>query len=185
DLLRRTVGEHCEVVLLLDVGAFIDQQAPHLLAFGAGLVRLQLHAEDLAGEACDVFERPGDLDAAALAAAAGMDLRLDDPDRAAEPLRGLRGFTDAESGIAARHGNAEAGKDFLALVFVDLHREAVGSLLGGARPRRAPLRSGNECSTRPWWRTSSGTRVSRVRLTHSRSGAVVVVAGAAALRGRG
>ena len=39
-----------DVVLLLDVGAFLDQQAAHLLAFGAGLVRLQLHAEDLAGE---------------------------------------------------------------------------------------------------------------------------------------
>ena len=50
DLLRGAVGDHGDVVLLLDVGAFLDQQAAHLLAFGAGLVRLQLHAEDLAGE---------------------------------------------------------------------------------------------------------------------------------------
>jgi hypothetical protein len=50
DLLRRAVGERGDVVLLLDVGAFLDQQAAHLLALGAGLVGLQLHAEDLAGE---------------------------------------------------------------------------------------------------------------------------------------
>jgi hypothetical protein len=98
DLLRRAVGDGGDVVLLLDVRAFLDQQAAHLLAFGAGLVSLQLHAEDFAGQLLHVVERAGELHAAALAAAAGVDLRLHDPDRAAQLLRRLGGFEHAERG---------------------------------------------------------------------------------------
>ena len=43
-----------DVVLLLDVGAFLDQQAAHLLALGPGLVGLELHAEDLPGQRLDL-----------------------------------------------------------------------------------------------------------------------------------
>ena len=50
----------------------------------------------------------GDLDAAALAAAAGMDLRLDDGNVAAEPPGDLAGFGWRERHFAARHGNPEA-----------------------------------------------------------------------------
>jgi hypothetical protein len=46
-LLRHAVGHQRNVQFLLDVGAFFDQQAIDLLAFRAGLVRDQLHAEDL------------------------------------------------------------------------------------------------------------------------------------------
>ncbi len=74
------------VQFLLDVGAFLDQQAAHFLAFRAGLVRDQLHAEDLVRVFAHLIQRLGNLDAAALAAAAGVDLRLDDPDRAAQRL---------------------------------------------------------------------------------------------------
>jgi hypothetical protein len=84
-------------------------------------MRLQLHPEDLAGELLDLVERAGELDPAALATAARVNLRLDDPDRAAEPLRGLAGFEDAERRIPARHRHAELAQDFLALVLVDLH----------------------------------------------------------------
>ena len=97
-LLRGAIGEHGDVVLLLDVGAFLDQEAAHLLALRAGLVGDELHAEDLAGERRDLGFRARQLDAAALAAAAGVDLRLDDPDRAAELLRRLGRFADAERG---------------------------------------------------------------------------------------
>jgi hypothetical protein len=42
-------------------------------------VRDELHAEDLpSGDACGLVEAAGELDAAALAAAARVDLRLDD-----------------------------------------------------------------------------------------------------------
>jgi len=48
--LRGPVGHHRDVVLLADVRAFLDVQAANLLAFGAGLMRLELHAQDLAGQ---------------------------------------------------------------------------------------------------------------------------------------
>jgi hypothetical protein len=51
-----------------------------------------------------------------------VDLRLDDPDLAAELLRGLDGLAHAEGGVAARHRHAVRAQDFLGLVFVDLHR---------------------------------------------------------------
>src|SRR5690606_36231585 len=49
-LLRCAVGDHGHVVFLLDVGAFFDVQATHLLAFGAGLVGNELHAQDLGSQ---------------------------------------------------------------------------------------------------------------------------------------
>ena len=121
-LLGGAIGQHGDVVLLLDVGAFLDQEPAHLLALRPGLVSDELHAEDLAGELRDLGLRARQLDASALAAAAGVDLRLDDPDRAAQLLRRLGGLAHAEGRIAARHRDAEAGKDLLALVFVNLHR---------------------------------------------------------------
>ena len=99
-----------DVVLLLDVGAVLDQQAAHLLALRAGLVGLELHAEDLAGELRYVGFRARDLDAAALAAAAGVDLRLDDPDRAAELLRRLDRFLHAEGGIPRGTGTPKLAR---------------------------------------------------------------------------
>ena len=62
-----------------------------------------------------------DLHAAALAAAAGVDLRLHDPHLAAELLRRLDRLVDGERGNAARRGHAVLAEDFLALVFVDVH----------------------------------------------------------------
>ena len=97
--LRAAVDDHADVELLADVRAFLDQQPPHLLAFGAGLVRLQLHAEDRGSRAAHFVERVRELHAAALAAAAGVDLRLDDPDLAAELLRGFDRLVDAEAGM--------------------------------------------------------------------------------------
>ena len=52
-----------------------------------------------------------ELDAAALAAAAGVNLRLDDDDVAAEPPGDLADFVGRERHLAARHGNTEARED--------------------------------------------------------------------------
>jgi hypothetical protein len=84
-------------------------------------VRLELHAQDLAGHALDVVDGLGHLDAAALAAATGVDLGLDHPHRAAELLGGFHGLLHRECGNAARHGHTKLAQDFLALVFVNLH----------------------------------------------------------------
>ena len=121
DLLRGAVGDGSDVILFLDVGAFFDQQATHLLAFGAGLVGLQLHAEDLARQLLHFFERAGQLDAAPLAATTGMDLGLHHPHRAAELLCSFGGFLHAERGVATRNRHAGCAQDFLALVLMDFH----------------------------------------------------------------
>ena len=126
--LRGAVDDHRDVELLLDVGALLDQQPAHFLARRIRLVRDELHAEDLAGLSAHFVDGARDLDAAALAAAAGVDLRLDDPHVAAERRgRGHR-LVDGERRNAARRRHAVPAKDFLALVFVDFH---AGSCVDG------------------------------------------------------
>ena len=88
--------------------AFLDQHAADLPAFGAGLVRDQRHADHLLRELLGFVGRPGELDAAALAAAAGVNLRLDDGHVAAEAPGGVDRFGRRERHLAARDGNAEA-----------------------------------------------------------------------------
>ena len=87
---RGAVDHDREVHLLraLEVHALLDQQAPHDAALGPGLVRAQRHAEHRLGERLALLGGPGQLDAAALAAAAGVDLRLDH-DREAQLLADL------------------------------------------------------------------------------------------------
>ncbi len=71
-------------------------------------MRDQCHANQLLRELFDFVGRPGDLDAATLAAAAGVNLRLDDGHAAAEALGGVNRFGRGERNLAARDGNAEA-----------------------------------------------------------------------------
>ena len=120
-LLRGAVGHGSNVVLLLDVRTLFDQQAAHLLAFRAGLVGLELHAEDLARQGLHLVQRAGKLDTATLATTTRMDLRLHDPDRPTQLLRGLGSLLHTECGIAAGNGHAELAQDFLTLVLVDFH----------------------------------------------------------------
>ena len=63
----------------------------------------------------------GELDAAALAAAAGVDLRLDD-DARPDALGDRPGLRRRFGDLAARHADAELGQDLLPLELVDLHR---------------------------------------------------------------
>jgi hypothetical protein len=115
------IGQRGNVVFVLDVGAFFDQQVAHLLAFRAGLVRDQLHAEDLAGVLAHFFERGCDLDATALATATGVNLGLDHPDLAAQGFSCLDCVIDGRAVNPARNRNAEFLQDLLALIFVNFH----------------------------------------------------------------
>ena len=94
-------------------------------------MRLELHAQDLASDALDVVNALGNFDAAALASAASVNLRLHHPDRATEFLRRLDGFLDGECGNATRNGHTKLAQDFLGLVFVNLHE---GFLRKGISP---------------------------------------------------
>ena len=111
------------------------------------------HADHVARERAGLFVGPGQLDAAALSAAARVDLRLDDHDAAAQTAGDVAGFGGVERDLAARHGHAVARENGFGLVLVDFHR-LVSKLLmlaafaEGRQPYRGrpPLSSG-----RPLW----------------------------------
>src|SRR6185369_2990197 len=108
-----------EVELLGDVGRLLDEDLPDPLPLRAGLVGDELHAEDLARQGPGLGGRVGELDAASLAAAAGMDLRLDDtapPQLLTDPAGLLRILGN----LALRGGDPVAAQDLLRLVLVDL-----------------------------------------------------------------
>src|SRR4029079_4469291 len=79
--------------------------------------------ENFAGELADVIERPCQLDAAALAATACVNLRFDDPNGTAERLRRIDRFVDGKGRHAARNRHPVTAKNFFTLIFVDLHKD--------------------------------------------------------------
>src|SRR5574343_777241 len=121
DGLGSAVGQRSNVVFVLDVGTFVDQQVTNLLAFRTGLVRDQLHAQDLAGVFAHFFERGCDFDATTLATATGVNLGLDHPDLAAQGVGCLDRGVNGGAVNPARNGDAEFLQDLLALIFVNFH----------------------------------------------------------------
>jgi signal transduction histidine kinase len=99
-----------------------DEHRPHLLPFGAGLVGDQRHAEHVLGELLDLADGSRQLHAAALAAATGVNLRLDDAHLAAEPAGNIGRFGGCKGHFAARHGHSVAREHGFGLIFVDFHR---------------------------------------------------------------
>ena len=120
----RAVEHDAEIQLARDGQRLFDQQPLHLLALGAGLVRDQRHAQHLLGQFNGLFRRLGDLHAAALAAASGVNLRLHHDSGCAfvEQVAGRRiGFLGALDHLSARHGHSILRQDCLALVLVNFH----------------------------------------------------------------
>jgi hypothetical protein len=72
-------------------------------------------------EVADLVLALDQLDAAGLAAATGVHLRLDDPLAAADLLGGLDGLLRGFRGKALRHGQPVLGKQLFALIFVQIH----------------------------------------------------------------
>ena len=107
----------------------LDEHAPDLTAFRAGLVSHERHADQLLRELFDFFGRLRDLDAATLPAAAGMNLGFDDGDLSTEPFRGIDRFSRSERHLAARDGNAETREHGLGLILVDFHRRTMSPLV--------------------------------------------------------
>ena len=99
------------------------------LPFGAGLDRDQLVAEQIAGDrlrllaAADELHAvlAGDFGDRPLAAAAGVDLGLDDGGFRAEARERVGGGLRRIGDDAARHRDAGFAEDLLRLVFVNLH----------------------------------------------------------------
>ena len=129
DPLLRAVDHQRGVVLLLDRGALLDQQALHLLARGAGLVGHELHAEDLLRPVAHLVDRLGDLDPAALAAPAGVDLRLHHRHAAVtQPPGDVGHIVCREGDLAARHRDTITRENGFGLIFVDFHGKDVREL---------------------------------------------------------
>ena len=104
-----------------------------------------------AGELRDLVERARELDAAALAAAAGVDLRLDDPDRAAELLRRLGRLAHAERRDSRAAPGRRTGAGF-PCPGTRGSSSRVGAAVAegrGSACGRTPGKSAGKCSTRP------------------------------------
>ena len=125
DLGERPVDQRRDVELAGDVAAVLDVDPLDLLAPGSGLVRHQIHAQHVLGRGAHVVDRLDHPDAAALAAAAGVDLRLDHPHRATQLLghrfRLGRGIGDD----AVRHRDAVLGQQLFCLVFVNVQSDTL------------------------------------------------------------
>ena len=92
DTRRLAVNDKREIVFLLDGRSSLNEQAVDALTGRARLMRDEDLAEELLRRSLDGFKRVDDLDASRLAAAARMDLRLDDDDIRAELSRILHGL---------------------------------------------------------------------------------------------
>src|SRR5207237_6991904 len=83
--LGRAVDHETEIQLALDLESPFDEHALDLLALRSGLVGDQVHPDHLLRRGLRVIGSCHDLDAAALPASTGVNLRLDDNGAAAEP----------------------------------------------------------------------------------------------------
>ncbi len=92
DPLGFAVEHEAEIEFARDVGRRLDQHALDHLARFAGLLGHQHPPEQRRGEVAHLLLGPAQLDAAGLAAAAGMDLRLDDPGVAADLAGAVAGL---------------------------------------------------------------------------------------------
>ena len=114
-----------EVALGLDVRAFLDEKRLTCCPSGFGLVRHQLHAEDLLRVGAYIVLGLRDLHAAAFASAARVDLGFHDPGTGRKPHRShLHRLFDGK-GRPALAGSVLPNPKLFALVFVNFHLLAI------------------------------------------------------------
>ena len=115
------IRDDAQVELLGDVLGLLHQDLVDHLAFGAGLVGDQGHAQDLVRHPLHLLGGRGGLDAAALAAAAGMDLGLDHKGACPQFLGHLPGLPVGVGHRAFGHRYVEFPQQFFGLIFMNLH----------------------------------------------------------------
>ena len=107
----------------------------------------QRHAENLLGIELSLLAGAGNFNAAALAAASGMNLRLDNDAACAlgKEFAGHRGgFFQRVGYFASGHGHAIFRQDFFCLIFMNFHVDLDRSLplwLGNSEP--CPVNAGH------------------------------------------
>src|ERR1700722_9651333 len=121
DAAGRAIDERRQIEFARDRRAVFDVETVHNASVRAGLVRNERHAQHALGFFANVIDRTDDFHAAALAAAARMNLGLHHPDGTAQLLgRGHR-LIDGKGGKAAWHRYAKSAQDFFGLIFMDVH----------------------------------------------------------------
>src|SRR5882724_5826670 len=133
------IDQDRQIKLLVDLGAFLDVEPVDLLAMRPGLDRDQRGTQHLLGEFIDLGDRLGDTHAAlvagggflelALAAAAGVNLALHHPDRTAQRFRRHVGVGSPQHRYPARDRHAEFVQQRLGLIFMDVHLDALRTLV--------------------------------------------------------
>ena len=121
DALGFAVEHVAEIKLAVERLGDLDIDALHRLALRPGLDRDQPLAEQVLRRVAHLVIGLAQLDAAGLAARAGMDLGLDRPVPTAKLGRGVDSLIGAEGDGALRHRHAEARQQFLGLILVDVH----------------------------------------------------------------
>ncbi len=128
DPTRSAIDYQSDIELTRDVHALLDEKSIDLFALRPGLMRDQLHAEDFLrcfGRATRAF---GHFDAAAFAATAGVNLRLDDDNLFSGFLHDRRGrfigLFQRERDFALRHRHAVTFEKLFALILVNLQRDS-------------------------------------------------------------
>ena len=120
------IDQEGDVELVKDVAAFFDQHALDDLAFRAGLVGDEGHAEHVAGVLFHLVGALGDLHPAALAAAAGVDLRLHREGPVAEPPRPVARRVAVVDHVPLGNRYPEVAQDRLCLVLVNVQSYSPG-----------------------------------------------------------
>ena len=118
---RRTVEHEAEIELVDDVEPLLDERARDAPPGRPGLMCDQLHADDLGGQPLGFIGVGCQLDAAALASTARVNLRLDDDRATAQASRGIASLFRGERHFAFRHWHSTVSENRFGLVLVNLH----------------------------------------------------------------
>ena len=132
---QRAVQQHTHVVLLRLRSAGVvhvlsNQDFMHFAAFRAGLLGDELHAEDVAGNFFHLLQVFGEFHSAPFAPTTRVNLRLDNVPAGTgiggELLGGGHGLLGRVGHDAFLHAHAVFFQDFLALIFVNVHKNGKG-----------------------------------------------------------
>ena len=124
------IDQQREIQFAGDVAAGLDIDAVHRAAGGTGLFGDQRVTDHRLGMRADLVQRAGEAHPAlavrvigemAGAAAAGVQLRLHDVDRAGQLACCLNRLVGRPGNVAVGHRDAVALQQFLGLVFMDVH----------------------------------------------------------------
>ena len=109
-----------QIKLAFYIRGLLHEDLLDLLAFRAGLVGDELHAENQAGRLASLCGASGQFDAPALAATSSVDLGLDH-DLSTQFGGHAFGLIRCRGHVAARYGDLVLVQNFFGLIFVNFH----------------------------------------------------------------